>query len=212
MFGLWGKQKSLSSFDTPLTRERIIRAARIVIIDDELPLILEELRSTGFSVDHDLDGNDHRNIDAQRYDVAIIDYQGVGSRLSPNQGLALMKHIKRVSPHTRRIAFTSRSLRSSEADFFTESHVVLPKDLGLAESLAIIEEQCRISLSKNNLLNAILEQLNIADSEKRQEIEAAFIKALSKNNGNKFKDHVTNLVGQAAQKTVEKLIDLAFTW
>jgi len=212
MFGLWGKQRALNSIGPSITREQLIRASRIVVIDDELPLILDELRSSGFAVDHDQDGNDHRNIDAQLYDVAIIDYQGVGSRLSPNQGLALMKYIKRVSPHTRRIAYTSRSLKSTEAEFFTESHVVLPKDLGLSESVALIEEECRVALSRENLLSAIFEKLSIVDPSKRKDVEDALVKALGKNDDKKFKEHIVGLVGHAAEKTVEKLIDLAFAW
>ena len=45
------------------------------------------------------------------------------------QGLDLVKHLKRVSPRTRLIAYTSRSLNASESDFFRLSHAVLPKDL-----------------------------------------------------------------------------------
>ena len=72
---------SLDTFDGPIPRERLIQAARIVMIDDEVALLVEELRSAGFSVDHDREGNDLRAIDQQIYDLAILDYHGVGARL-----------------------------------------------------------------------------------------------------------------------------------
>jgi hypothetical protein len=210
MFGFVRKKPTLASFDAVLTREQIIQTARLVLIDDEVPLILDELRQVGFAVDHDRTGNDLHNIDSQLYDVAIIDYYGVGVRLSPNQGLALMKHVKRVSPRTRRIAYTSKSLTSSESDFFTDSHVVLPKDLGLAESLAIIEEQVRTSKSNAHVFEALLTKLSIQDDERRKEVEDALVASLQKKDKGKFKDYVTKLVGIAAEKTVEKLIDMMF--
>src|SRR5688572_24800093 len=88
------------------SREHLIQAGRLLVIDDEKPLLLQELRKDGFAVDHDARGNDLRNVDAQIYDVAIVDYQGVGQKLGQAQGLELVRHIRRVSPRTRVIAYT----------------------------------------------------------------------------------------------------------
>ena len=157
---LW-KQPELSSFDQTLTRERLIQCGRIVVIDDESPLLIDELREEGFAVDHDKEGTDLRRIENQIYDVAIIDYHGVGRNLGSGQGLDLIKHIRRVSPRTRIIAYTSRSLSASESEFFRLSHVVLPKDLGLVDSLALIETELRKAFSKEYLFEALIAKLNI---------------------------------------------------
>ena len=122
------KKPSLASFDHSLTRERLIQSGRIVVIDDETPLLIDEMKKEGFAVDHDTAGQDLHNLESQIYDVAIIDYHGVGQRLGTMQGLDLLKHIRRVSPRTRLVAYTSRSLSATESDFFRLSHEVLPKD------------------------------------------------------------------------------------
>ena len=144
--------KTLSDFDGPLSREELIRRGRIALIDDETPILLEHLRNSQFFVDHDSRGDDLRKYEAQLYDVAIVDYYGVGQTLGPAQGLDLLKHIRRVSPGTRLIAYTSRSLNAVESEFFRLSHIVLPKDMGLGDSMALVKTKFENHLARSTYL------------------------------------------------------------
>lgn len=209
MFG-WGKRKTLTDFDRPPSREELIQKARVALIDDEIPLLLEHMRNSQFSVDHDTSGTNLRNYEAQLYDVAIVDYYGVGGSLGTGQGLDLLKHIKRVSPGTRLIAYTSRSLNASESEFFRLSHVVLPKDMGLGDSMALIETEIRKALSKEYLFEAILTKLSMSSPEDRTKMHAALTKALGSGDKGKFKEYVARAAGVAAEKTVEALIGKLF--
>lgn len=178
---MWGwldfwKKPDLSSFDHSLTRERLIQAGRIVIIDDETPLLIEEMKKEGFAVDHDTTGQDLQNLENQIYDLAIIDYHGVGKRLGPMQGLDLLKHIKRVSPRTRLVAYTSRSLTASESDFFRLSHAVLPKDLGLGDSLELIEGELKKAFGKEHLFEALMAKLNVTNGREKEDIKNILLK------------------------------------
>lgn len=209
LFG-WGSPVALSTFDAALPREELIQNGRIAIIDDEEPLLIEHIRKSQFSVDHDKTGDDLRNYDAQLYDVAIVDYYGVGQSLGAGQGLDLLKHIRRVSPRTRLIAYTSRSLNSSESEFFRLSHAVLPKDMGLGDSMNLIEDQLRKALSKEHLFEAILTKLSITSGDERIKIHGALAKALSSRDKGKFKEYVSKAVGVTAEKSVELLIGKLF--
>jgi CheY-like chemotaxis protein len=201
---------TLTSFDGALTRERLVQGGRIVVVDDESPLLIEELRKEGFAVDHDTTGSDLHNVESQIYDVAILDYHGVGHRLGSGQGLDLLRHIRRVSPRTRIIAYTSRSLSAAESEFFRLSHAVLPKDLGLGDSLAIVETELRKALSKEHLFEALLIKLNVADPEEKDRIRAALAKALVKKSENRFKAAIVKLAGQAGEKAAEIIIKQLF--
>lgn len=201
---------SLDDFDSGLTRDELIRKGRIVIIDDEEPLLIDELRRSGFAVDHDKEGIDLRNYDAQLYDVAIVDYHGVGQQLGTAQGLDLIRHIRRVSPRTRLIAYTSRSLNAAESEFFRLSHSVLPKDLGLVDSLGLIESELKKALSKEHLFETLASQLSIGSNPDRQRMRDALIKALKSNNKSGFKSYIIRLVGTASEKGVEMLIGKIF--
>lgn len=204
------KKTSLDSFDKTLTRERLIQSARIIVVDDEEPLLIGELKREGFSVDHDRVGEDLHNIENQIYDLAILDYHGVGRRLGNSQGLDLLKHIRRVSPRTRLIAYTSRSLSAGESEFFRLSHVVLPKDMGLGDSLNLIEGELRKAFSKEHLFEALIEKLSVKDTDERRKIQSALAKALSKNDENGFKDEIKKSAGVVAEKAVEIIISRMF--
>lgn len=200
------RKPSLSAFDQSLTREHLIQAGRLVIVDDEKPLLIEELRKEGFSVDHDVTGQDLHHIDNQIYDIAIVDYHGVGQRLGTMQGLDLLRHIRRVSPRTRVLAYTSRSLTAAESDFFRLSHAVLPKDLGLEDSLKLIEEELRKAFGKEHLFESLLAKLNVVRAEEKEQIRKALLKSLAAGNPNQFKETLTKIAGQAAGKVVETII------
>jgi DNA-binding NarL/FixJ family response regulator len=206
----FGKPPALSSFDGALPREELILKGRIAFIDDEEPLLLDHIRRSGFAVDHDRDGKDLRNYDMQLYDVAIVDYYGVGQHLGAGQGLDLLKHLKRVSPRTRLIAYTSRSLNASESEFFRLSHAVLPKDMGLGDSLTLIEDQLRKALSKDHLFDALIAKLSVTNGEERERLRLVIAKALGSKNKVKVKEYLTQAVGVAAEKTVEVVIDKFF--
>jgi DNA-binding NarL/FixJ family response regulator len=207
--GYW-KRPELSAFDQTVTREQLIQSGRITVIDDEAPLLIKELRKEGFAIDHDRTGSDLRHIDSQIYDVAIVDYQGVGQKLGPGQGLDLLKHIRRVSPRTRVIAYTSRSLTAAESAFFRLSHVVLPKDIGLGDSLALIEGELRKAFSKEYLFDALLTKLAISDDREKERLRKALVKALSSGKESGFKEMITKLAGSAAEKAVGIIISRLF--
>ena len=205
------QKRTLSSYDATLPREQLIQAGRLVMVDDETPPLLEELRKVGFSVDHDKTADDLRHFDGQLYDVAIIDYHGVGRNLGTAQGLELIKYIRRVSPRTRIIAYTSRSLSAAESEFYRLSHAVLPKDLGLGESLAIIEAQLQKALSKEHLFEALLEKLAVSDPHERTRIERALVKAIRVRRESKFRDFVESMSGKVAEAAVTIIISKIFT-
>jgi CheY-like chemotaxis protein len=204
------KKPTLESFDQTLTRERLIQSARIIVIDDENPLLIQELKDEGFAVDHDREGKDLRNLENQIYDLAILDYHGVGQRLGNSQGLDLLRHIKRVSPRTRLISYTSRSLSSAESEFFRLSHAVLPKDLGLGDSLTLIEAELRKAFSKEYLFEALISKLQIISADEKNHLQKALAQALSKKSESTFKETIAKIGGAAAEKAVEAIISKLF--
>jgi hypothetical protein len=126
------------------------------------------------------------------------------------QGLDLIKHIRRVSPRTRIIAFTSRSLTAAESDFFRLSHAVLPKDLGLGDSLALVESELRKAFSKEHLLEALLGKLSISAESEKIKIREALVRNLEKKDESAFKDTLSKMAGNAVEKGVELIISKLF--
>lgn len=206
---LW-RTKDLDAFDQAVPRERLIQSGRIVLIDDEPSLLVGELKTAGFAVDEDRAGDDLRRLDQQIYDLAILDYYGVGARLGAAQGLELLKHIRRVSPRTRVMAYTSRSLSASESEFFRLSNSVLPKDLGLVESLALIEAELRKAFAKQHLFDALVAKLALSDPQAQLKAKKALSKALAGGGEDSFKAFIRKLAGTAAEKAVDQIIARLF--
>ncbi len=204
------EKKELSEFNQLLSRERLIQSARITFIDDEEPLLIQELKEAGFSVEHDRTGDNLHNIDNQIYDLAILDYHGVGARLGASQGLGLLKHIRRVSPRTRVLAYTSRSLNASESEFFRLSHSVLPKDQGLGDSLEQVEAELQKAYAKEHLFEALVSKLDMCSPADKEKTRKVLLKSLAKGGEPKFKAHIKKLAGAGAEKAVDVIIAKIF--
>jgi CheY-like chemotaxis protein len=109
MFSILSK-KTLSEYNPKLSRQELIRRARLLIIDDEKPQLIDDLKKDGFSVDYDAAGNDTAKIEKNLYDLIILDFGEVGKNFGKDHGLSLLKHIKRVNPAAFVLAYTSKSL------------------------------------------------------------------------------------------------------
>jgi hypothetical protein len=88
--------------------------------------------------------------------------------------------------------------------------VVLPKDMGLGDSMAVIEDELRKSLGKEHLFEAIVTKLSVANPDDREKMRASLSNALLKRDKTKFKDYVARAVGVTAEKTVEAVINKIF--
>jgi hypothetical protein len=74
------KRKNLSDYNPNLSRPELIRRSRILMIDDDQPKLIEDLKADGFSVDYDPTGNDTAKIEKGLYDLIILDFGGVGAK------------------------------------------------------------------------------------------------------------------------------------
>ncbi|MFZ2657504.1 MAG: hypothetical protein WAX69_21390 [Victivallales bacterium] len=178
MFRRFLKKKLFENYTLNLSRDEIIRRSRILVVDDEKPQVIQDMQASGFSVDYlsDITKDNVFKVDKNIYDLILLDFGGVGKGFGNDQGLSLLKHIKRVNPSTIVIAYTSKSLSSEQSDFFRMSDSVLLKDAGIQESLEKIEETLRIAHSFENTWNAILKITEIkAGSEEDYKLQHELI-------------------------------------
>lgn len=210
MFGLFRKKKDFSDFQTP-GRNELIKKSRLLVIDDDSNILLKDfLQGQGFSIDHDREGNDISKYISGIYDVIIVDYHGVGSQIGVKQGLDLMRYLNKNARGTRLIAYTSRSLSAAEADFFKLSHAVLQKDLGLTDSMELIEEQLKSSYDKNFIFQDLLKELGVDSEKERNEIKEKIISLLESGNKSELEKYLKTGSKFVANKTIDILIGKLF--
>lgn len=211
---MWGWLKRaplLETYGAGAARDVLIQAGRIIFVDDEDVPLIEQLRHAGFAVDHDRTGSEFETqINNQTYDVALLDHTGVGMQYGSGQGLDLLRHVRRVSPRTRIIAYTSRALGSGESDFYRLADAVLAKDAGKRESLEVVEEQIRSAFNKQHLFDALMSKLAISSPSKRAELKAILEKSLFSNDQSKIRAALKRAAGFAAEKGVDIVLNRLF--
>ncbi|MCM2370626.1 response regulator [Aporhodopirellula aestuarii] len=166
------KEKPIDEMQASIPREQLIRNSRTVIIDDEEPDLKQDLEQRGFAVtwSPDMDQNLQRQIEAGLYDLVLLDFGGVGKEMGHEEGLAILRHIKRVCPGVSVLSYTSKSLDATQADFYRLTDGVLSKDTGIAESLEKVEDALRQANSAGSLWKSLLARMDIKPGTE-QEVE-----------------------------------------
>jgi len=177
------RNRKIEEAEIHLTREHLLRRGRILIIDDERPELIDDLKRARFAVNYepDITKENLSVIDSTTYDLIILDFGNVGRSFGPNEGLDLLKYIKRVNPSVIVLAYTSKSLGTDHADFFRMADGVLSKDAGITESQEKIEEALRKALSVPNMWSGMLHSMHVAPgSEKDMEWQHLYVRAMTK--------------------------------
>ena len=135
------KAVSVADMKEALPRAEILRRGRIAVLDDETPEMLTDLRNHGLSINHvrSTDDAQFQALADGVYDLLLLDYGGVGPRFGVDEGLDVLRYLKRVNPALRILAFTARTFDLSKADFFRLCDGVVKKDAGIRETLEELE-------------------------------------------------------------------------
>jgi DNA-binding response OmpR family regulator len=212
------KKHKIDEIEKRIPREDLLQRSRILVIDDEEPDLLADIRQSGFAVDYqpDITNINLSEVDKPKYDLIILDFGSVGTAFGPDQGLSLLKHIKRVNPTAHILAYTSKALGTEHAEFFRLADGVLPKDAGISESMEKIEEALAKSRSIQNTWKGLLNAAGVVlGSKADEEWQDLFVRGLSKPKKlralrEKIVNSVSSEFGQGLSLMVlEKLIELA---
>lgn len=168
MFDWFKRKLTLEGLHVTSSRDELIRRSRVLVVDDERPELVDDLERAHFSVDYliDITNAELDRVEQPLYDLVLLDFGSVGASFGNDQGLSLLRHIKRVNPSLVVLAYTSKALTSDQADFYRLADGVLAKDAGIGESTERIEEGLRKARSPENLWRGVLAASNIAPGSK----------------------------------------------
>jgi CheY-like chemotaxis protein len=154
---MWPARHTLSEISATIPREDLIRRSRILIIDDEKPNLIDDLQKQGFNVIYvpDITPENCHLIGPEEQDLIILDFGNVGRAWGVDEGLDLLRHIKHANPASFVIAYTSKALPATQADFYRLADATLSKDAGLRDSCQKIED----GLAKASDINQIWKQV-----------------------------------------------------
>ena len=154
----WKKRAIAEYSNVSISRDELRRRSRLLIIDDERPDLIDDLQKSGFAVDYfsDVDGSKLSVLDQPLYDLILLDFGGIGTKVGQEQGLTVLRHIKRTNPATVVLAYTAKALSADQADFYRIADGVLAKDAGVADSMEKIELGLRKAHSLENVWRGLL--------------------------------------------------------
>jgi CheY-like chemotaxis protein len=116
-----------------MTRDEIIKRARILVIDDgEFPLIVLFKRD-GYTIEQWKDVDDLRPLESGEFDLILLDLRGVGREHSADEGFGLLKHIRKYSPAQIVVAYSNADLSLEYQKFFQDADAVLHKTTDYVE-------------------------------------------------------------------------------
>ena len=177
---IFGKKPSLEQMTSELPRAEVLRRGRVLVLDDQEPEMLADLKRQGLAIDHwsSTAGSNFHLLESGHYDVLLLDYGGIGKNFGPDEGLDVLRHLKRVNPALKIVAFTARTFDASKADFFRLSDDVIRKDAGIRETLEQLESQLAQSLTPAAYFKAVCATLSVEPgTDDAKKIESLILKA-----------------------------------
>lgn len=204
---IWtARPTEIGKYNPELGREELIHRCRILVIDDQRPALIDDLTRSGFSVDYDPSGDDMGNVEKHLFDLILLDFGGVGEKYGKDQGLSLLRHIKRINPSQFVLAYTSKSLLPHQSsDFYRLTDATLLKDAGIQESFEKIEESLRQAVRVDRMWSATL--ASIPSARDREQLQRAMNISINKKNPENIQRLLRRLPSVAGEKVVEKSIE-----
>lgn len=167
-----------------LTVEEIRKRARILVVDDNDFAYLELFKRDGYVIDKWDDIDDLPKIERGEFDIILLDIQGIGKELSQEQGLGVLKHIRKACPIQIVIAYSNADFSLKYQEFFKMADETLDKSSDYVEFKRIVDKLLCERFSEGFYLQRILLLANpyISDTSKLKKLskEAIYKKDESK--------------------------------
>lgn len=110
-----------------VSTEEIRKRARILVIDDSEFYYLDLFHKDGYTIEKWEDVSDLQKLESGFYDIVLLDIHGVGKAQSAEEGLGIIRHLKRVRPAQIIIAFSNADWPLKYKEFFDLADATLDK-------------------------------------------------------------------------------------
>ncbi len=106
----------------------IRKRARLLVVDDSDFPYQELFKRDGYSLEKWDDVQDLVKLESGEYDLILLDIQGVGREQSKDEGLGVLRHLKKVCPAQIVIAYSTADFSLRFKEFFDLADDVLEKN------------------------------------------------------------------------------------
>lgn len=155
---------------------QIVKRSRILIIDDEPFPYVELLKGDGYNIDY-WNGNIERidNLENGYYDLILLDFHGVGTKISEKQGFGILEYVKNKNPVQLVIAMSNKDWGLEYQSFIDLADSKISKTSDYIDFKRAIDILLEKRFSKEYYIELIMSQSTIMQ---KAEIEKYFLKSL----------------------------------
>lgn len=143
----------------------IVRRARILVVDDQDFPYMVLFKNEGYNVTKWRDVTKLTEIEQGNFDVILLDLQGIGKKVSSDQGLGVLRHIKNTRPSQVVVAYSNADWPVKYQPFFDMADQVLPKSADYVDFKRCVDDLLQEHFSVGfhlNRLEAQMEQLGLS--------------------------------------------------
>jgi len=138
------------------------------------------LQQQGYSIDYWPDVKDIAKLEKGFYDIIILDIGGIGRELdATNEGIAVLKHLKKLNPAQVIVAFSGQSYESAKIPFFQLADQYVPKPTPAITWKEIIDDLIKTRITVEHYWATMRQALKDAGANEKaiKGIEDSLVKA-----------------------------------
>ncbi len=137
------------------TFEEIKKRSRILVIDDAEFFYTQLFAKDGYTVEKWDDVKDLPKLESNYFDIILLDIQGVGRQYTSEQGLGILKHLKRNNPAQLIIAYSNSDYSLKYQEFFEMADAKLAKEQDYINFKTTVDELLKQRFSVDFYLDKI---------------------------------------------------------
>lgn len=173
--------RHITNYEPSLPTTELVKRTRIVVIDDERTTFpFDVLQEQGYSIDYWPDVKDLAKLERGFYDIIILDICGIGRKLDEiNEGIAVLKHLKKFNPAQVVVAFSGQSYESAKIPFFQLADQYVPKPTPAITWKEIIDDLMMTKITVEHYWGTMKQVLRDAGASEKsiKVVEASLVKA-----------------------------------
>jgi len=166
------RRKSIDKLQFDMPFDEIRKRARILVIDDDpaaFPCTL--LEKEGYNVRYWEKVENLHDLENGEFDIIVLDIYGVASlNISPNDGLGVLKHIKKHNRAQLVIAYSGHKHDFSQSEFWSLADDYLGKPSSLIECKQKIDDLLKSYFTPQHYWNiavSMLKEAGVKDKKLR---------------------------------------------
>jgi DNA-binding response OmpR family regulator len=185
--------------------EEIRKRSRLLVIEDqEFPYESLFVRD-GYNLEKWHDVERLSDVEGGKYDLLLLDPQGVGRQESAEQGFGVLKYLRANCPTLVIVAYSNAEWGLKYQDFFKLADAVLPKSADYVEFKARVDELLTRRFSLGFYITRVLREATPYDVDPNR-LEGLTRRAILGRNPKKLRKYLEATIANAA--TVEHILSI----